>query len=245
MTLPLLLFPFRQWHDSMFFVSALASIARNTPWILSSRASSLTDSGMPEISRYSLLGYCSLAQHFRSVTTKRSINFTFTFRDIVRSDSILVNLVFSSSNSAFIEPRELSNLCWQSSTMLASSSLVSFIRDEREYAMMQVCCYERKVTTTFHLPELSTYVCTPQRHMSDKKTESNMILMLIMMLKFCAKESRIGLENFGATGFFITAGLGQCFPYQLESVRISPDLYPPHFLTRFLHYYYLKLEIKK
>ena len=48
--------------------------------------------------------------------------------------------------------------------MLASSSLVSFIRDEREYAMMYVCCYERKVATMFHLPELSTYVRTPQRH---------------------------------------------------------------------------------
>ena len=108
MTLPLLPFPFRRWHDSMFSVSTSASIPRNTPWILSSRVLSLTDSGMPEISRHSLLEYCSLAQHFHSVTTKRSINFTFMFRDIVRSDSILVNLVFSSSNSAFTEPRELS-----------------------------------------------------------------------------------------------------------------------------------------
>ena len=35
-------------------------------------------------------------------------------------------------------------------------------------------------------------------------------LMLIMMLKFCVKESSnlIGLENFGAEGFFITVGLG-------------------------------------
>ena len=50
-------------------------------------------------------------------------------------------------------------------------------------------------------------------------------LMLIMMLKFCVKESSnlIGLENFGAAGFFITAGLGQCSPYQSESDQISPD----------------------
>ena len=95
----------------MFFVSTSTSIPCNTPWILSSRALSLADSGMPEISRHSLLEYCSLAQHFRSVPTKRSTNFMFTLRDIARSDSILVNLVFSSSNSAFIEPRELSNLC--------------------------------------------------------------------------------------------------------------------------------------
>ena len=36
-----------------------------------------------------------------------------------------------------------------------------------------------------------------------------LILMLIMMLKFCVKESSnlIGLENFGAAEFLITAGL--------------------------------------
>ena len=51
--------------------------------------------------------------------------------------------------------------------MLAGSSLVSFIRDEREHAIMQVCCYERKVTNTFQLPELSTYIRTPQRHLTD------------------------------------------------------------------------------
>ena len=54
----------------MFSVTTLATIRLNTPWILSSRALSLTDSGMFEISRNSLLEYCSLAQHFCSVTTK-------------------------------------------------------------------------------------------------------------------------------------------------------------------------------
>ena len=35
-----------------------------------------------------------------------------------------------------------------------------------------------------------------------------LILMLIMMLKFCVKESNlIGVENFGAAEFLITAGL--------------------------------------
>ena len=35
-----------------------------------------------------------------------------------------------------------------------------------------------------------------------------LILMLIRMLKFCVKESSslIGLENFGAAGFFIQPG---------------------------------------
>ena len=37
-----------------------------------------------------------------------------------------------------------------------------------------------------------------------------LILMLIMMLKFCVKKTSnlIGLEYFGAAEFFITAGLG-------------------------------------
>ena len=179
MTLPLLPFLFRRWHDSTFFVSTSISIPRNTPWILPSRALSLTDSRIPEISRYSLLEYWSLAQHFLSVTTRRSTNFTFTFQDIARSDSILVNLVFSSSNSAFIDPRELSNLCWQSITIFASSSLVSFIRDEREYAMTQVCCYERKVTTTFHLPELSIYVNTFQQYVSKYLKEQNCLEFIL------------------------------------------------------------------
>ena len=50
--------------------------------------------------------------------------------------------------------------------MLGSSSVVSFIRDEREYAMTYVCCYERNVTNTFHLPELPTYVFIPQDHIA-------------------------------------------------------------------------------
>ena len=74
------------------------------------------------------------------------------------SDSILVNLVFSSNNCAFIESRELSNLCWSCNTTLASSSLANLIRDEREC----LYCHDRKVTNTSHVRELSTYVRTPQ-----------------------------------------------------------------------------------
>ena len=134
--LPLLPIPLREWHNSMFSVSTSTSFPRKTHWKLSSKALSVTYSGMPEVFRRFLLEYCSLPQNVRSVTIKRSTNFTFTFRDIGRSDSILVNLIFASSNSAFIEFSELRNLCWQSSTILANSSLVSLFRDEREYAML-------------------------------------------------------------------------------------------------------------
>ena len=131
MNFPLFHFPFRRWQDSMFSLPTSTSIPRNTPWILSSRALSLTNSEMPKTFRHFLYKYCSLTQHFRSATTKHSTKFTFTFLD-----SILVNLVFSSSNSTFIESRELSNLCWLPNKILANSSLVSFFRDEGEYTML-------------------------------------------------------------------------------------------------------------
>ena len=60
-------------------------------------------------------------------------------------------------------------------------------------------------------------------------------MMLIMM----AKESSnlIGLENFGAVGFSITAGLGWYSPYQSISDQISTHQIPPHPPppTKFLH----------
>ena len=50
-----------------------------------------------------------------------------------------------------------------------------------------------------------------------------LILMLIMMLKLCVKESLnlIGLENFRAAGFSITARLRRHSPYQSKSDQIS------------------------
>ena len=50
-----------------------------------------------------------------------------------------------------------------------------------------------------------------------------LILMLIMMLKFCVKESSnlIGLENFGAAGFFIKAGFGFSAPPISQKVTKS------------------------
>ena len=54
-------------------------------------------------------------------------------------------------------------------------------------------------------------------------------MMLILMLKFCVKESPnlIGLENFEAAWFSFTAGLGQCSPYQSKSDQISTRQSPP------------------
>ena len=121
--------------------SSSTSIPRNTAWILSLCELSLKGSGNLEISRHS--------QQVWSVTTKRSTYFTFMFLDIAEPDSILKNTVFIvHSFSAFIKPRKLSNLCWYSKTVLAISFLVSFIRDDREYVILWVCCYDRKFTLT-------------------------------------------------------------------------------------------------
>ena len=50
-----------------------------------------------------------------------------------------------------------------------------------------------------------------------------LILMLIMMLKLCVKESLnlIGPENFRAAGFSITARLRRHSPYQSKRDQIS------------------------
>ena len=107
---PFLYFPFLLNHGRT--ECFLCQLPRNTPWILSSNVLSLTYSGMHESSRHSLQKCCSLVQQFRSVTTKRSTNFTLTSLDIERLYSILASLVFSSSSSAFIEFRELLNIFW-------------------------------------------------------------------------------------------------------------------------------------
>ena len=82
-----------------------------------------------------------------------------------------------------------------------------------------------------------------------------LILMLIIMLKFCVKESSnligqiLGPQGISLQPRWVGA------PYQSESDQISPNSpnpHPnPHFphqifrFTKFLHYYYLKLEIKE
>ena len=64
--------------------------------------------------------------------------------------------------------------------MLASSSLVSCIREYREYALVEDWRYDRKVTLAFHLPELSAYIYTTQRHMSRKE----MVAMEMVVLRY-------------------------------------------------------------
>ena len=56
-----------------------------------------------------------------------------------------------------------------------------------------------------------------------------LILMLIMMLKFCVKEpsNLIGLEHFGAAGFFITVGVGWCLSPISQKATKSPPTGPP------------------
>ena len=61
-----------------------------------------------------------------------------------------------------------------------------------------------------------------------------LLLILIMMLKFCVKESSnlIGLKNFGAAGFFIAAGLGfSAPPFSLKVTKSLPipPFPPPNF----------------
>ena len=73
-----------------------------------------------------------------------------------------------------------------------------------------------------------------------------LLLMLIMMLKFCVKKSSnlIDLENFGVAGFFIKAGLGWCPPISqkvTKSLPTPPSLFPTKFYTK----NYLKLENKE
>ena len=56
-----------------------------------------------------------------------------------------------------------------------------------------------------------------------------LILTLIMMLKFCVKESPnlIGLGNFGAAGFPLQPGLSVALLCQSKSDQIFPDQSPP------------------
>ena len=84
MTFHLFAFPFKLWQGSIFCVSNSTSV----PASILQCFVVITYSGMVDIFRHFLLEYCSLAQHFRSVTTKHFFNLTFL--NIERSDSILV-----------------------------------------------------------------------------------------------------------------------------------------------------------
>ena len=56
-----------------------------------------------------------------------------------------------------------------------------------------------------------------------------LILMLIMMLKLCVKESPnlIGRKNFGTAEFSIRAGLRWCSPISQEVTKSPPTRVPP------------------
>ena len=53
-----------------------------------------------------------------------------------------------------------------------------------------------------------------------------LLLMLIMMLKFCVKESSnlIGLENFGAAGFSLQPICVSVFPISQKVIKSLPTL---------------------
>ena len=72
-----------------------------------------------------------------------------------------------------------------------------------------------------------------------------LILMLIMMVKICVKESSnvIDLENFGMAGFFITAWLGQCSPYQSNLPR--PPTPPNFYIHQVFTLLLLEVGIKR
>ena len=59
-----------------------------------------------------------------------------------------------------------------------------------------------------------------------------LILMLIMMLKLCVKESPnlIGRKNFGTAEFSIRAGLRWCSPISQEVTKSPPTRVPPQIL---------------
>ena len=59
-----------------------------------------------------------------------------------------------------------------------------------------------------------------------------LILMLIMMLKLCVKESPnlIGRKNFGTAEFSIRAGLRWCFPISQEVTKSPPTRVPRQIL---------------
>ena len=67
-----------------------------------------------------------------------------------------------------------------------------------------------------------------------------LILMLIMMLRFCVKESS---NLIGTAGFFITVGWVCALPFSQKVTKSPPTPDPfPHQIfrfTKFLHYYYL------
>ena len=110
---------------------------------------------MLQISKPSLLKYCSLVQYFCSVTNKSFVNFTSTFLDVARADSIFVDKVFSSNNSPIKKVKKVVKL------MLVMNNNVSQFfssyfyhrndRNDKKYVILKVFHYDRKIRTKFHI----------------------------------------------------------------------------------------------
>ena len=103
-------FDLRRWQASMLKGSISASHSRNMSQSLLSRSFKEMPSGMPKISRYSLLEYCSFAQNFLSTLVSWLNNSLFIFLLLARSDSSFVNLFHRSVSSLLMFARVVSNL---------------------------------------------------------------------------------------------------------------------------------------
>ena len=100
----------KRWQSSTNPRSTGASISSRIVSTLVSNSVSLTLGGMPEISRHSLLEYCSFAKRFPSTLISLSDSLELTFLDMFTSASSLVNLVLSSSKLFFKSSRVELNL---------------------------------------------------------------------------------------------------------------------------------------
>ena len=74
-----------RWQASIFAGSTGVSRSLKIFKTQSSKSSSWTDSGIPEISSYSRQEYCSFAQHFFSTKISCRLNLYWTLRLIARS----------------------------------------------------------------------------------------------------------------------------------------------------------------
>ena len=118
-----------RWQSSTFERSTVALHFPNKFNTVSCRALSAMLPGMPDISRDSLLKYCSFSEHFHSKVLIYLVRLSVTVLLTWSSDSNAVNLVFSSQMSSFTVLNIESNLPWQSSTSLAKSSFDNLDND--------------------------------------------------------------------------------------------------------------------
>ena len=102
-------FDFGRWQASMLTGSISASHSRKMSQTLHSRSFWEMLSRMLEMSRHSLLEYCSFAQDFLSTLVSWLDNLLFMFLLIARSDPSFVNLSHRSVSFLLIFERVVSN----------------------------------------------------------------------------------------------------------------------------------------